>query len=911
MKNELSTLKYSILDVKQLYDKYILSISSEEITLQVLKQNLVIISEFLGLKYETTMGEELFFSKELYGTLEKYYIEQNKFLKGSNDLVDQSEICVALNLDQDKVTKEHFKKITSLITPKSFFNNSFKYSRLEVEKLREKLFTTEEVKKIIEDRYPNVNISMKEFHRIMLRHYPETEISFYKKKKFYYKDIIESIDFNLINDMKAVSNSRTFKLAIDASLKNGYLLTVAANILGIHGSIVSRIANEGKVLRFADDSRKYINKQDVEKWRKFKECHISIGNIYNKIEKNIIGKYQVNKHFMYETFYKFRTSEILNEFNPIDDNDTCFLSGFLFVRNENEDAVAKLIEHHMKKAVINVYGSKIDMFEYSISCNQNKCINQTLIYLSAYANDRFSRFKSISVITFESILNEIMNLNKELMACDDEEIAKILNKLNTNRVKDEFCKFIMYLKKVSKTTFVKRYSFNRRINIKNNKSNNLPYTIEQYLRFGFLVLSDTHIWYESYREKAIAYRKYASIWLYAVLHYTCAWRGVDMRENLPRPTLNMPPRDFINLVKNRQLTDKQACEITDEVSFKIKMLTINPKKTDSYTTPKLVLEIPESIKAHLGMLLGLAEAHCQLSKSNKLKGIISSDCTNVNKQKEFFEKEFINIFKGEAFSNLRANKSYELLTAKNGDQYKLGTGYVLASVARSHKFLDKKAESTSVYLKYFYKMDDSEALISELFERGVCSFLPYLLAKAINGPENVMNLGLLEQRKLIKDTIPTDNYDTELTLQLFDRVVENSKEKVISIIKEYQYEGKNPKEEIKKLVEKLAHNIAPSKNENMGCISVAQGKGCIYPKREDCIGCGQEIYLKSFMNELGKYFNRVKTAAYGSKTKGSKMKNILIMKNVLIPIGEEIFVTLRQIYKVEDLSIYKELLGRQ
>ena len=89
---------------------------------------------------------------------------------------------------------------------------------------------------------------------------------------------------------------------------------------------------------------------------------------------------------------------------------------------------------------------------------------------------------------------------------------------------------------------------------------------------------------------------------------------------------------------------------------------------------------------------------------------------------------------------------------------------------------------------------------------------------------------------------------------------------------------------------------------------IAQGKQCIYPKRENCVGCGHEIYLKSCLFELGDRIQQAKQQALISKTQASKNKNIFMIKNVLSPIVAEIFITLKDVYKIENIDEFKNLI---
>ena len=775
------------------------------------------------------------------------------------------------------------------------------------EQMKSDKYSSKELNEYIKNKYPEVEFESREFFRILTRHYKKYIHSF-DRKVYVDKDIVEKIDFNYINYLKTYSGDRTFKQTIDLFLRNGYLVATASKIMGVDSNSMRKILREGKYLKYTDETLKLVNRDEVEYWVKFRENHSSLYDIYNDIEKEVGKKYNPTDTLKYKTFYKMRTDGTLNQFNIIPAKDTCFLGDYGFVRKEIEDEVKKFIYNYLENVIVNTYGSKIDILDFYISKYYfNKNIRETLKHLSLYANDKISKTRSITQNRFILITNEIVKLNKELFNATDDEVSKILLTLNNKAAKEEYCRFLMYLKEVTKTRYSKNYQYDREASMDKN-SNNVPYTMEQYLRFGFLCISDKHIWHDEYINKALSSRKYVSVWLYCIFHYICAWRSIDIINNLPKIELGMKPQEFLNKVRDEKIKDEILIDYVNQLKFKIDMLNIKPQKTQSKTTPNLVLEIPESIKVLVGTLLGIAEAQFELSNNYQKKGLIIKSVVDKKLQQEFFGEEFKNIFKDECFNNLRATKNYELLIAKNGEEQSVGTGYVLASIARSHKFFgDKKSETTKIYLEHFYKLESSEKILIELYERGVCSFVPYLLTKAIYGEENVINLDIEKQTKLIKDTISYDNYDTEIALKLYDRAIEKSKETISTMIAEYILKPID-EEELEKTLKNIAYNNAPSKNNNVGCIVIAQGKGCLYPKRENCFGCGYEIYLKSYLNELGKYINNIKKAAYTSKTEGSKRKNIMMIRDVLVPLTEEIFITLKTIYNISDLTEYKKLL---
>ena len=99
------------------------------------------------------------------------------------------------------------------------------------------------------------------------------------------------------------------------------------------------------------------------------------------------------------------------------------------------------------------------------------------------------------------------------MLLPTEDVVEMVKNLPTKDAKEEFTKFLNKLRSQIPT----KYS-HIEYDVEHNKKSvnyHIPYTEEQYQRFGFSVLSNSHIWYDEYMEKALAKRRYASVWLYS------------------------------------------------------------------------------------------------------------------------------------------------------------------------------------------------------------------------------------------------------------------------------------------------------------------------------------------------------------------------------------------------------------
>lgn len=783
----------------------------------------------------------------------------------------------------------------------------------------DRFYTIKEFEQIIANKgVKQCEFNVNSFKDAMKEYNSElSEVVFVKlsyHKTLILKEFVNSMDWEFYKLLKS-SNTRVrniYKTVIENHFEGYIPLYTACALLECNYKSIERISEEDNdiLTLVKKDSIKMIKGEDVIKWLKFKKSVTTIGGIYTSVVNEMGEENKGSEAFHLNNKRKMIESGLFDKYNAISQNDTPFRTrnpNELYINIKYKSEIYEQIKHQLSHKMVEAFGSKKDKFNYRLNQIIPRNNKVTLSEFSKFAISRISELVNSKVNSYIDILNRIECLNKEIMLFTTEEVVEITDNLHSKDAKEEFTKFLNKLKSQRPTKY-SRIEYDTRHN-KKSSDYNKPYTEEQYQRFGFLVLSNSHIWYDEYMEKALEKRAYASTWLYATLHYISAWRAGDLLDNFPRPNLRMEPNTFLNKVKSKRLTKEEALDIVEQINMRLNLWNLRPSKTASNTAPNLVMEIPESLFEFIGTLIGIAEAHYQLSKHPGKKGLISGEAREREIQVEFFGQEFIEIFGEYAFSNLRAVKNYEIIMARKADEKELGTGYMLASIARAHKFkLDKKAETTMVYLKYYKEMGDAEIIVSELFERGVCSFVPYMLTKIVAGEENVLSLSHKERTEKIKETIDMDALESEMVIQGYNSALEKSKNKVKEIVQSAVCNGLEPKEVAKNILLNIIYNEASSKQGDLPCMLIAQGKQCIYPKRENCVGCGHEIYLKSCLFELGDRIQQAKQQALISKTQASKNKNIFMIKNVLSPIVAEIFITLKDVYKIENIDEFKNLI---
>ena len=915
---------YGIKDLRELHKKYLVSegIVTTYLGDVTAKSRIKSIGDLYDLKYEET-EDDLLFGEELYNVLEQLYKDQlyyKDFLylkKEDKSLISYQETMgILLNIDtlskcRADVKYARLKILCKLISLKAFVLNKYYFSRKEVMDLKDKLKTSEELKELYVERFGK-KIKTATLTSNIQEYFPDKVLLFSSKVKLYFSDVLDEIDG------EKLSKSRTLDYVLKNN-KKGYSQTYVVQTLGLSPSVTKAMAEEGKFLKYTDETKEYLESESVDYWLNFKENYVSVNNIYNMVmvEDQPIN---ISKDLQKIDIQKISNDEmLLSKFDYVPGKDTCFTNfASVFLKKEDVEEAKKIIKYLISRNNVMARGTKMEKIDFlfqSLDFEDFKVkkVKKTLTFYEKFQLDRLSRLNgnSLGFSLVKQILDLIISLDKELMKHNDDEIEKMINSIAVTETRKEFINFVNYLREEKTTVYKNKYEFdlNYRVNEKKIDEDAI-YTEEQYLRFGFLVFADSHIWYEDFIDKAVSRWSYASVWLYSALNYVCAWRKSDYKR-IPRPQLDMSPEEFIKRVKERKLTNKEAIRIAEETEYKIKALELLPGKTSlkKVKPTPLVLKMPESAKPLIGMLLGLCEAHFQINKNSRSKCFITFNFeSNVNIYLDFFGEEYKTVIGERCFSNLKAVKNYENTLAKNVDEEDFGSGYIIASIARSHMMKDdKKAKSTAIYLRYFRSLDSSEKLIIEMFERGVCSFVPYVLAKATKGEKYIRSLTLEEQTKIIKENIPCNVYETEKLVQYSEKVFEKGKAKALEIIKYYQQNSDNPNEAIKEFTQKIAQSKSPNKTGTGGCVTVALGKGCIHPTREHCIGCEQDILLKSYLYELGNYVNKLIKGHESSKTKGSKLKNKLILEKVILPIVEETMTIVNEIYGQEDLTEYLEL----
>lgn len=435
-----------------------------------------------------------------------------------------------------------------------------------------------------------------------------------------------------------------------------------------------------------------------------------------------------------------------------------------------------------------------------------------------------------------------------------------------------------------------------------------PYDEETYLKVAFMVFNESYWTEHNMIKQAISNKTYAQIWIYHIMLFICAWRKCDIISKLPRLKLDESPADVLMKISKGEYLAQNYIKTAEILSYRFYYNGNHAEKLPSKTsqlknTPYLKLHIPESFKSVFGMLILMCEAHQQIENSNKplcyIKSVEINDCV------QFFGQEYSDVLDEKVFLSRRAIKNYMNNISDTGE--KIGVdGYFMASFARSHTGgINTIPEVTSRYLKA--KMDgySPNEIVRCLMERGVCSFVPYMLCSALDR-DNFEQKRLAEQTNDMSSLLVSPA-QIENLLKLDEELATLSKAKIQEVLKMANVDS------IDVFAQLVLGNIVSGncygKTEGTYCLAKACNIPCVYKQRVSCVGCGYEMYIKSIFMELSLEITKQEKAVANANTDGERLKRNNILKNRLYPAAQECLKTIKKVYNT-DVGDYIKILER-
>ncbi len=455
--------------------------------------------------------------------------------------------------------------------------------------------------------------------------------------------------------------------------------------------------------------------------------------------------------------------------------------------------------------------------------------------------------------------------------------------------------------------YTNKYKLNQR---SNGRINTSAYDGETFLRTIYYLFNPEFInknrTYEKIAESPIS----ADCFLYLSLHFICALRDSDLLR-LPHPLLEGSPSDVLDSIYKGTFSDNEAKNVVNSITFQLKNLPFTPSKTSGHSDiPDIKFFVPESCKVIIGTYFAASEAHAQIKQYEKSRPLIRI-VTNPFDLGDAMGEEFFQLFLEENFSSRRANKAYLQAIELFADDTDTGIlspkGYILAALARSHKgSYGEFAEITEIYLKDANLSGlTPEFVARELFERGVCSFIPSMLLKMIE-QDDYSQLPITKQTLMIQQLDMSPGEIENLVSLLGD----TRNEAINTVTKIIDSNRENLRANILKILHNIGCGSAASKQDDCLCILTAMHCECSDSERKHCIGCKHEISTKSIIYHLTSEYKRLKNQILTTKDTRMKNKYKNIITTVILPAMEEILECIKENYGDESILELESIIRR-
>ena len=274
-------------------------------------------------------------------------------------------------------------------------------------------------------------------------------------------------------------------------------------------------------------------------------------------------------------------------------------------------------------------------------------------------------------------------------------------------------------------------------------------------------------------------------------------------------------------------------------------------------------------------------------------------------------EEIGDLFLESNFRSRSANKAYMqmiyLLTddiLEINDEFHV-KGYVLASLARSHKgSYGDYAKTTSVYLKDA-KMNgfSPEFVAKELFERGVLSCIPSMLLKMICG-DGYDRLSVENQTRISQE-LGLSPLEVERSVQVSQQNMKRSKELVTAM---YQ---SNTREDLLKILHRIGNGDAVARNDSCLCLMTAMGKMCPKPECANCPSCEYELSTKTTMLLMTREFFRLKDRFSNCDVAVEKERSKELAEDIVLPCIEEMLSVMQEMYGLETVKALELIVAQE
>lgn len=741
----------------------------------------------------------------------------------------------------------------------------------------------------------------------------------------FYKKDDEEILSNYLNDY-----IKEFQLCSLQSLKE---------ISGLSLKQLVQLIKNNKIKAVQKENCWYVSLKTKEEIIKFNKQYIGIFNLVNKLCQETDTLYTSNLSKNREDLCNYL--EVNQYFGA-----NCLSSDSVFLSNVSDNPF------FVKISTITSLQKQITEWLKTFKRSDEEKLNY---YFNEYGKIFPKTIKSYQIFIEKSNKNLCTHLlliqtllpllKKEIIEYTDGDRDRLiiaLHKNNLSKLAEEvLADWLYFLMNTEEVNYEERVIPKK--DSKNQKKSE-AYAAKQFMTMAYFIFNEEHWMKENLIQKAISNRSFSQLWLFIALHFVCSFRPSDIF-NLAKFTLPYPPLKMLEIIKDNAFTQEMALNIITQIEMEYEYLTHHPSKSLRYNCEKnLKFFVPEGAIYPLGLMFTICEIHRSVSKSKKTNLIKCSP--NIYVISSFFGKEMADVLENRNFRSIRANRAYlqglEFEATKHESPGNI-KGYMIASIARAHKGHPYKlSNTTEIYLKDAkFTGYTPEFIAYQMLERGVCSFVPYLLLQIVNS--NIYNkLSISKQTLMIKNIGITPD-EIETTVQIIDISLQKAAEIVNNLIlKRRSYitrnglmkvydkvlvarkrnlqhiRVKNLKtqhayllESISRIVASIATGEAVAKQEHCMCLLIAQGEKCKYPKKKICLKCGNEVYTKSLVYYLN--YEKVRLEDENNEKDVPnivKEKNNYILNKYIIPTLKKILIEIKNTYEYKDLQFLIDMSRR-
>lgn len=474
------------------------------------------------------------------------------------------------------------------------------------------------------------------------------------------------------------------------------------------------------------------------------------------------------------------------------------------------------------------------------------------------------------VIVYKNLVRALIK-NKEIEDYDVKDLEEVQLKLVGKEFSKERSLFAKLLKEIGLKNQVTSVEY---VNHKRKHINDAMDT-EDYINLAILTFNQKYT--GNLIKKTIKKRTLANEWLIIATLFICAHRLSDIR--------NMPALGVIGSVEYLEgLLDKGELPLAEAEKYVVLLemhynnIGYDPEKTEEHKPDNLRFSVPQEFRQIYGTILAINALHYYYEPTESF--IKKIDAINYKQLESLLGPDVHKLNNGmpKSLSIKSITKKYLQELADIADAaYSSKLHYLIPGIARSHKSsLGSLSESTWHYLDA--KMDDLnvDEIMLEIMKRGIGSAQLIKVLKFGAG-EEYDKLDVKSQTKAIQQLrAVADAYDVEVISQMsleLQRQIEEDEKQLLDLV---QKDKKQAMFFLRKLLSGIASGAAVGKEKHTYCIRKACGYSCRYPDRDNCIGCGPEVFTQQYLLRLCKKRNAIKEKVKNSSPRIKKRAKAII-----------------------------------